>query len=303
MTPRVTSRFLDLRALSALDHMRFTTRRRVEGTFMGCHSSRQLGGAGEFVDFREYTGTEDLRRLDWKVLARTGKAFVRIHEEETNLLCALVIDASGSMRFGAADRRNAAGSKIEYVQHLATALSHVISRTQDQVGLAVLNGSLREWLAPGATASHVEHLQQVIEGLETQPSLHMADGLRELFERCRRRGVLLVASDFLMEDLEDVFAGLRLFRHRGWDIVVLHVVHPDEERLPQGVAYRFEGMENEGRVNCSPAEISAAYRERFAAHLAMVRQLALAGGCDYRRVSTAIPYLQTLGGFLVERAG
>jgi uncharacterized protein (DUF58 family) len=306
---------LDLRALSALDHMRFTTRRRVEGTFMGSHSSRQLGGAGEFVDFREYTGTEDLRRLDWKVLARTGKAFVRIHEEETNLSCTLAIDASGSMRFGLAPKgtvpfslarksgQSPAGSKIEYVQYLTTALSHVISRTQDQVGLAVLNGSLREWLAPGATASHVEHLQQVIETIETRPSVRMAAGLRDLFERCRRRGALMLLSDFLMEDLEEVFAGLRLFRHRGWDIVVLHLVHPDEERLPQGVAFRFEGMEDDGRVNCSPAEIAAAYRERFAAHLAMVRQLALAGGCDYRRVSTAIPYLQTLGGFLVERAG
>jgi uncharacterized protein (DUF58 family) len=302
MTPRVTSRFLDLNALTALDHMRFSTRRRVEGTFMGTHSSRQLGGAGEFVDFREYTGTEDLRRLDWKVLARTGKAFVRIHEEETNLSCALVIDASGSMRFGG-DRRSAAGSKLEYIQYLATALSHVISRTQDQVGLAVLNGTLKEWLPPGATSSHIEHVQQVIEQLDTKPCAQMAAGLRDLFERCRRRGVLLVMSDFLMEDIEDVFATLRLFRHRGWDIVVLHVVHPDEERLPQGVAYRFEGMEGEGRVNCSPSEISAAYRERFAAHLAMVRQLSLAGGCEYRRVSTAIPYLQTLGGFLVERAG
>ena len=113
----------------------------------------------------------------------------------------------------------------------------------------------------------------------------------------------MLVSDFLMEDAEEVFAALRLFRHRGWDVVVLHVVHPDEERLPEGMAYRFEGMENEGRLSCSPAEIRAAYRERFAAHLAMIRQLALAGGCDYRRVSTAIPYLQTLGGFLVERAG
>ena len=319
MTTRTTSRFLDLRALAALEQMRFTTRRRVEGTFMGYHQSRQLGGAGEFVDFREYTGSEDLRRLDWKVLARTGKAFVRIHEEETNLSCTLAIDASGSMRFGTVERgtskgtvpfslrrksgQSAAGSKIEYVQYLSTALSHVISRTQDQVGLAVLNGLLREWLAPGATASHVEHLQQVIETVETRPSVRMAAGLRDLFERCRRRGALMLLSDFLMEDLEEVFAGLRLFRHRGWDIVVLHLVHPDEERLPQGVAFRFEGMEDEGRVNCSPAEIAAAYRERFAAHLAMVRQLALAGGCDYRRVSTAIPYLQTLGGFLVERAG
>ncbi len=303
MSTRVTSRFLDLRALSALEHKRFTTRRRVEGAFMGYHASRQLGGAGEFVDFREYSGGEDLRRLDWKVLARTGKAFVRIHEEETNLICTLVIDASGSMRFGAAGRRDTAGSKLQYVQYLATALSHVISRSQDHVGLAVLNGTLREWLGPGATTSHVEHLQQLIEGIEPRPSPTMAAGLRDLFERSRRRGVLLVMSDFLMDDVEEVFAALRLFRHRGWDIVVLHVVHPDEERLPEGIAFRFEGMENDGRVNCSPAEIRAAYQERFAAHLAMVRQLVLAGGCEYRRVSTAIPYLQTLGGFLVERAG
>lgn len=303
MNARVTSRFLDLRALTALEQMRFTTRRRVEGTFMGYHASRQLGGAGEFVDFREYTGGEDLRRLDWKVLARTGKAIVRLHEEETNLSCTLAIDASGSMRFGANGRRDTAGSKLEYVQYLATALSHVISHGQDQVGLAVLNGELGEWIGPGATTSHVEHLQRVIERLETRPSPKMAEGLRSLFERCRRRGVLMLMSDFLMEDIEDVFAVLRLFRHRGWDLVILHLVHPDEERLPDGTAYRFEGMENDGRVNCSPAEIRAAYQERFAAHLAMVRQLALVGGCEYRRVSTAIPYLQTLGGFLVARAG
>ena len=304
--------------------MRFTTRRRVEGTFMGYHQSRQLGGAGEFVDFREYTGGEDLRRLDWKVLARTGKAFVRLHEEETNLACTLVIDASGSMRFGGRQAEKGtdaicskapfgpfrqmepvpfSGSKLEYVQYLATALSHVITRSQDHVGLAVMDGAMSQWLAPAAMASHVEHLQQIIEEIKTTPSRQMAPGLRELFERSRRRGVLLAMSDFLMEDLEDVFGGLRLFRHRGWDIVVLHVVHPLEERLPEGVAYRFEGLENDGRVNCSPAEIRAAYQERFAAHLAMVRQLALAGGCDYRRVSTAIPYMQTLRGFLVERAG
>ena len=303
MNARKISRFLDLRALAALERMRFTTRRRVEGTFMGYHQSRALGGAGEFVDFREYSGGEDLRRLDWKVLARTGKAFVRLHEEETNLACTLAIDASGSMRFGAAGRRDALGSKLEYVQYLATSLAHVITQSQDHVGLAVLDGSLGQWLAPAMSASHVEQLQEIVEKIETRPSLRMAAGLRELFERCRRRGAMLLMSDFLMDDVEDVFGTLRLFRHRGWDVVVLHVVHPVEERLPEGVAYRFEGLEGEGRVNCSPAEIRAVYQQRFAAHLAMIRQLTLAGGCDYRRVSTAIPYLQTLRGFLVDRAG
>ena len=107
-----------------------------------------------------------------------------------------------------------------------------------------------------------------------------------------------------MDDLEDVFAALRLFRHRDWEVVVLHVVHPDEERLPDG-----HGLSLRGHGRRGPASIARRPRfarrigERFAAHLATVRQFALAGGCDYRRVSTAVSYLQTLGGFLVERAG
>jgi hypothetical protein len=158
-------------------------------------------------------------------------------------------------------------------------------------------------LPPGARRTHVNQLYGLVERSVPRPTRSMAAGLRELFERCRRRGVLLLMSDFLMEDLEAVFAGLRLFRHRGWEVIILHLVHPEEERLPEATAFRFEGMEAEGWVDCSPAEVWATYRDRFAAHLAMVRQLALAGGCDYRRVSTAIPYLQTLSGFLVERAG
>ncbi len=303
MSVRAGSRFLDLRALAALENMRFTTRHRIEGTYSGRHQSRQQGGAGEFVDFREYSGGEDLRRLDWKVLARTGKAFLRLHQEETNVVCTLAIDATGSMLFGGRDRRDPKGSKLGYVQYLATALSHVISRGQDQVGLAVLDGKLRELLAPGGTPSHIQYVQEVIENLTTRHATRMAPGLRNLFEQSRRRGVLLLMSDFIVDDLEEVFAALRLFRHRAWEVVILHVVHPDEERLPEGTAFRFEGMENDGQINCSPAEIRAAYRERFGAYLAMVRQLSLAGGCDYRRVSTAIPYLRTLQGFLVERTG
>ena len=303
MNTQTHSRFLDLRALAALQHMRFATRHRIEGAYSGRHQSRQQDGVGEFVDFREYSGSEDLRRLDWKVLARTGKAFIRLYQDETNLLCTLAIDASGSMRFGAAGRRDAGGSKLEYVQYLATAMTHVISQGQDQVGLALLDDQLRDVIPPAGTRSHVRHLQEVIENLTVQPATRMAAGLRTLFERSRRRGVLLLMSDFLVDDLEDVFAAVRLFRHRNWEVVVLHLVHPDEERLPEGTAYRFVGMENEGQLNCSPAEIRAAYQQRFEAHLAMVRQLALAGGCDYRRVSTAIPYLQTLGVFLVERTG
>jgi uncharacterized protein (DUF58 family) len=293
---RTTSRFLDLRALAALEHLRFATRQRIEGSYSGRHVSRRQGGAGEFADFREYTEGEDLRRLDWKVLARTGRAYTRLYQDETNLICTLVLDASASMRFGSGS------TKLEYVQFLATALSQVISRQQDQVGLAIVAEQIREFLPPGSTTSHVAHLQDVIEKADTRPATDLASTLRDLFQRLTRRGVLLVMSDFLVDNLEAVFASIRLFRHRRWEVVLLHIVHPEEERLPEGTAYRFEGLENEGRVDCTPAEIRTLYQERFEAHAGMVRTLALAAGCDYRRVSTAVPYLQTLGGFLVERS-
>src|SRR3954449_8665827 len=112
------SRFLDLRALAALAHRRFVTRNQIEGSYSGRHRSKQQGGAAEFVDYREYAAGEDLRRLDWKVLARTGRPYVRLYQDETNLVATLVLDASGSMRFGG-KRGSLAGSKLEYAQYLA----------------------------------------------------------------------------------------------------------------------------------------------------------------------------------------
>src|SRR5205814_236119 len=103
--------------------------------------------------YREYVEGEDLRRLDWKVLARTGRAYTRLYQDETNLLCTMLIDVSGSMLFGspaARDGRGGKGSKLEYAQYLATAFSHVISRQQDQVGVAIGSDGLDELIVPGS---------------------------------------------------------------------------------------------------------------------------------------------------------
>jgi uncharacterized protein (DUF58 family) len=303
MTTAVTGRFHDVRALAALEHLRFATSNRIEGSFSGRHISRQRGGAGEFVDYREYTDGEDLRRLDWKVLARSGRAYVRLHQDETNLIGTLALDTSGSMLFGAHGGRRGPLSKLEYMQYLASALAHVIARGSDQVGLALLGERLRELSPPGATPTHMTRIYESIESIATQPATRMAGSLSELFERTTRRGVLVVISDFLMDDLAEVFAALRLFRHRQWEVLAVHLVHPDEEQLPEGTAFRFVGLENDGWLDCSPAEIRSSYTQQFAAHLASVRTAALAIGCDYRRISTAVDYLSVLRAFLVERAG
>ena len=307
--PAARSRYLDLRALSALAHMRFVTKHQIEGAYTGRHRSRQQGGAAEFVDYREYAPGEDLRRLDWKVLARTNRPVVRLYQDETNLVCTLCVDASGSMRFnghrgaGVKSAASPPGSKLEYAQYLATGMSHVIAGQQDQVGLAVIGRGLRDVMPPGGTGGHLLRLHAAVEQLQTDPATDLAVGLRDLFGRLPRRGVLLVTSDFLVDDLEPVFAALRLFRHRRWEVVCLHLIHPDEERLPDGPAFRFEGLENDGRCDCSPSDLRRAYQDRFEAHCTAVRTSCLAAGCDYRRVSTATPYLQTLSTFLVDRSG
>lgn len=289
--------------MASLAHMRFATSHQIEGNYTGRHRSSQLGGSGEFADYREYSEGEDLRRLDWKVLGRTGRAYTRLYQDETNLVCTLAIDASGSMGFGDDTAGQSPMGKLEYVRWLATAISHIIGRQQDQVGLALLADGLQNHTGVGATSSHVRQIHRLIEQVKTTPTTKLAVGLRTLFDRSRRRGVLMLMSDFLCDDLEQVFASLRLFRHRRWEVINMHIVHPLEERLPEGVAWRFEGLENDGVANCSPADLADAYQQRFEAHAQTVRTLSLASGCEYRRVSTAVPYLQTMGQFLVTRTG
>jgi uncharacterized protein (DUF58 family) len=291
------TRFLDLRALAALGRLRFTTGRRLEGAYSGRHVSRSHGGAAEFADFREYSEGEDLRRLDWKILARTGRAYTRLYQNETNIRCILVLDASSSMAFGSGI------TKLEYAQYLATALSYVIGRQQDQVGLAVAAEGLEEFVGLGATLEHVAQVHERIAALCPKPVTDLDSALAEVFQRLKGRGILLVQSDFLVDELQHLNARLRQFRQRAWEIILLHIIHPQEEDLPVGAAYRFEGLEGEDTVNCSPAQIRDLYRDLFERHAAAVRGLAASSGCDYRRVSTRVPYLDTLRGFLIERGG
>jgi len=296
------SRFLQIGSLQALSHLRFVARHRIEGAYAGRHLSRQRGGSSEFVDYREYAPGEDLRRIDWKVLGRTGKPYVRLYRDETNLRCTMLLDASGSMQFAGHERREL-GSKLQYVQYLATALSYLISAQRDQVGLAIASDGIVDLIPPAGTSTHVQRLQKMIEDITTSPVTNLALALRQAFDRITGRGLLVVMSDFLVDDLDAVYSMLRLFRHRRSEVIVLHIVHPEEERLPDGRAYRFEGMENDGLADCSPAQVRETYEKLFAAHLSAVRGIAMSAGCDYRRISTAVPYLQTLMGFLVEREG
>ena len=302
MSPQPASRYLDSAALTRLERMKFTTRRKVEGAYSGRHVSKRMGGAGEFVDYREYTPGDDLRRVDWKAMARMGRTYLKLFQDETDLSCTLVVDNSGSMLQGAKSPKNHQGSKLEWAQFFATALSHLIVLQRDAAGLATYVDNKVMVLPPSSSVVQRSVLHEAISQLFPQGETHLDDILNDLSLRGKRRGVLIILSDFLVDSMEPILANLRKFRMRGWETVTLHLVHPDEKQLPAGNAFRFVGLEFDGFVNCMTSQVRREYEDRFQKHLEKTRASLLGVGCDYHLISTATGYLDVLRSFLILRS-
>lgn len=296
------SRFLNLRSLSGLEGLRFSAKRRIEGAYSGRHIARKQGGAGEFADYREYAPGDDLRRLDWRILARTGKTFLKLHQDETNLACTILIDSSGSMGFsGYANRFDE--SKLAWCQYFSTALSHLILTGRDHVGLATSGQNRCQYYPPSCLPQQRGIIHESIADMVPIGFTKLARSLDEVFLQVRRRGVLMVLSDFLEADLDPVLSSLRKFRSRGWEVIAMHIVHPDELSLPKGRAFRFLGMEGEMPVAAQVNELREAYEQRFERHQKAVRSGLLGVGCDFHAVYTSTSYLDVLRQFLIKRSG
>ena len=272
-------RYLDLASMEALRHVRLRPRGEAEGTFAGPHKSHFRGTAVEFADYREYAPGDDIRLVDWKVFARTDRHYVRLYDAERNLLTYLVVDKSGSMNFAGSVLHTA--SKLEYASRLAAALGYLVVREGDEVGLSLADTALHRHLPPSASWAQLNRILDALEHAEAEGQTDLAACLEQVFARTRRRGVLVVFSDFL-----DVGPGfwqrLDLFRRSRFDVILFHVVHPEEVELPALAAARF--METEGgrgHFNAEPDAVRALYRRRFEAFLQEIKAGCQARGCDW----------------------
>lgn len=293
---RRRSRLLEPRALLALENLKFAARRIVEGTFSGRHRSRMRGSSVEFADYREYAPGDDLRRLDWKVLLRLGRPFVRTYDEETNLRCLLVLDTSASMAFGA---EGPAGiSKLDYGRFLLAALAWLVVQSRDQAGVALGADRLEAFVEPRGSRPHLDRVLHALERAKPSPRTRLGAVIEEAVALLKRRAVLVVCSDFLEEPLGPLFRLFRSLRHRRFELILFHLLDPLERDLPAAAAWRFLDPEGPLRVDARVAEIRAAYRERLRAFLEEVRGGALGAGCDYERIETERPYPDALRRFL-----
>ena len=268
-------KFLDPKVLARLEGLQLRARRIVEGYVAGAHRSPYHGFSIEFAEHREYAPGDDLRYLDWKVFGRTDKYHLKQFEEETNLICYLVLDTSESMRYRSSA---AAMSKLEYAQCLAASLAYLVLQHQDSASLVTFDQEIRALVRPASSPSHMKQLIHVME--ETVPERKTDTGaiFHDLAERFKKRGIVIVLSD-LFDDVEKMMTGLKHFRHRRHEVILLHVLDPAELDFPFQQITMFKGLEQLPHVVVEPRALRKAYLEEFGRFIRQLKK-----GCRMHQI-------------------
>jgi uncharacterized protein (DUF58 family) len=289
--------FLDAEGMALVERMELVARSAVEGMLSGLHPSPFFGSSVEYADHRPYTPSDEIRAIDWKLVAKTDKYYVKLFEEQTNTRVTVLLDTSRSMQFSGAGGI----SKLDFGRFLAASLCHLALKQNDAAGLATFDGEVRSYVPPRSMANHFRHILTALAGVTPGEDTRIGNVLQALAGRIPRRGIVVLISD-LLDDPAGLATGLSLLKHRRHDLVVFHVVDPAERDFPWTKITRFKDIEGQGRVVTNPRTVRAAYIERFEKFLSGVRSACLERSIGYELALTDHPYAEMLSGYLARRA-
>lgn len=289
---------LDPSALAQLGGVELLARGVVEGFLMGLHRSPHRGFSAEFAELRAYQAGDDLRHIDWRMFGRSDRFYVKQFEEETNLRAHILLDCSASM--GWSSSPGALPSKHWYAKLLAAALSLVLLRQGDAVGLTAFHDSVAAAVVARGGRSQWSEILRCIGTQEARGGTGAADAIREIAGRLRRRGLVIVLSDLLVDPGVTATA-LRYLRHRGHEVLVFHLLDPGERELPPASEARFVDPETGRELAVSVPAVRAAYRSAVADALAEWERSLRPHGIDYQVVETHLPLSLALRAYLRKR--
>ncbi|MGA2031547.1 MAG: DUF58 domain-containing protein [Thermoguttaceae bacterium] len=292
-----SQQYLDPQTLARLEGLQLRARLIVEGYVSGLHRSPFHGFSTEFAEHREYAPGDDLRYLDWKVLGRTDKYYLKQFEEETNLVCYLVLDTSESMCY---QGPGAAMSKLEYAKCIAAALAYLVLRQQDSVGLVTFDREIRSLVRASSEPSHIRQLLHVMEHAAGERKTAGGAILHDLAERFKKRGIVVILSD-LFDDPATLLMGLKHLRHRRHEVIVMQVLDPAELEFPFQQAMLFRGLEQLPEVLVEPRSLRQAYLDEFQRFVLRLKEGCRAHQIDYVPLRTDQSLEVALSSYLASR--
>jgi uncharacterized protein (DUF58 family) len=290
-------KYSDPDVIAQISDLTLRSRRLVEGAISGQHRSPFHGFNVEFAEYREYTPGDDLRRLDWRVFARTDRHYIKQYEEESNVRVTFLVDASASMNYRGA---GTILSKFDYAATLVVSLAMLLSRQQDPVGLVLFDEAATTVLPASATQAQIQVLSALLERCRPARKTELGGLLLSLADQFRRRNLLVIVSD-LFTDLNALYDGLNRLRFSGHEVLVMQVLDRDELELPFEGPTIFRDIEGEEELFAEPWAFRRSYQNAMQEFLDGVRQECGARGYDHVRFLTDEPLGAALSFFLHSR--
>jgi uncharacterized protein (DUF58 family) len=288
--------YLKPETVSKLKGMELRARMVVEGFIAGLHKSPYHGFSVEFAEHRQYMPGDSIRDIDWKLYGKSDKFFIKQYEEETNLKGYLLLDCSKSMAY----HSGAEISKLDYAGMLSGALSYMMLRQRDSVGLVTFDQKIRRYIPPRSKAGHLHVMLKEIADQTPSEMTDISHTLHEMAERIKRRGLVIIMSD-LLDDAEKIISGLKHFRYNQHEVIVFHILDPRERDFAFGTDALFRDMETGEEITTSPYQIKKDFQRQVKAFAEEIAMACRQSNIDYHPIDTSMPFDKALYAFLGKR--
>jgi uncharacterized protein (DUF58 family) len=269
----------------------------VEGFLTGVHKSPYKGFSVEFAEHRQYYPGDEIRHIDWRVYGKTDRYYIKEYEEETNVRTHLLIDASGSMAF-----KGKHPSKFQYSQYVAASLAYLMLHQRDAVGLVIHDTRLRRLIPAKASAKHLLRIIRTLEQTKPGGETELAPIWHDLAShQLRRRGMIVIFSD-CFDDFDRLTKALQHFRHKRHDVLLFHVLAPEEIEFPYRRLTQFRNIElNADRLIVDPYRLRSEYLKNFQSFCSRLKEKCGQMRIDYHLLRTDEPVERALGVYLTRR--
>ncbi len=294
-------KYLDPRTLARVSSLDLRARLIVEGLMTGMHRSPYQGASVEFAQHRAYAFGDDIRHVDWKVLAKTDRIYLKQYIEETNLHLICMVDSSESMGYGTVGDPDAMWTKFDHATAIAASLAHMAIQQQDAVGLAVFDREMKKYLKPSNSPGQWRTITQELSVMPRLAKTGTGHVLDQLAEKLTHRSLIVILSDFF-DDLKGIAQGLNHLRYKKHEVMVFQILDPMEIEFPFEDVTLFKGLEGLGDLLTEPRALRQGYLEQLRTFTEELKKMCRGMHIDFTRMNSGESLDVTLSGFLATRA-